>query len=524
MMKYRSPTSLMNSKRTISRISITTDRPSTPRAFILRGWMVMLAIAALIAALVWMLREQTPASENLMVYCAAGIRLPVEEIAAAYKKEVGGEVQFQYEGSQTLLTKLRVAKIGDLFIAADESYTQSAKEMGLLAETIPLAVQHPVIAVKKGNPKNIRTIEDLLRTDVALADPKMASIGRTVKVLLEKTGQWQRLEKHTKVFKGTVNDVANDVIIGAVDAGIVWDATARQYPDLEMVAVPMFERARETVTIGLLTSSKKSPSALRFARFLAARDRGQPIFRKFGFETVEGDTWAVTPELKFFSGTVNRPAIEETIQQFEQREGVKVARVFNGCGALLTSIRATGAPDAYLTCDVSFATPLADLMEGDPRIVSETGLVILVAKGNPKGIRTLADLAAPGLKVGLANAEFSTLGELTRRLLADAGIAEQVKKNIMSHVPTGDLLVNQMRVGTLDAVIVYEANAVPAKECDTVPLKAVAAVQTFSVGKTSSNKQLAARLLDAIESQESRKRYEAAGFRWRPAPSTMTSH
>ncbi len=30
-----------------------------------------------------------------------------------------------------------------------------------------------------------------------------------------------------------------------------------------------------------------------------------------------------------------RPAIEETIQAFEQREGVRVIRIYNGCGILV---------------------------------------------------------------------------------------------------------------------------------------------------------------------------------------------
>ena len=31
-----------------------------------------------------------------------------------------------------------------------------------------------------------------------------------------------------------------------------------------------------------------------------------------------------------------RPAIEETVTEFEKREGVRVSRVYNGCGILAT--------------------------------------------------------------------------------------------------------------------------------------------------------------------------------------------
>src|SRR5687768_9547502 len=89
--------------------------------------------------------------------------------------------------------------------------------------------------------------------------------------------------------------------------------------------------------------------------------------------------------------------------------------------------------------------------------------------------------------------------------------------------PTADMLVNQLRTGSLDAVIVYEASARAARsDCTEVPIPQAEAlaVQTFSIGKESQYKQLAGRLLDALRSQESRERYEAAGFTWpahRPA-------
>ena len=35
-----------------------------------------------------------------------------------------------------------------------------------------------------------------------------------------------------------------------------------------------------------------------------------------------------------------RPAIEETIKDFEQREGAQVTTIYNGCGILVAQIKA----------------------------------------------------------------------------------------------------------------------------------------------------------------------------------------
>ena len=173
-----------------------------------------------------------------------------------------------------------------------------------------------------------------------------------------------RVEEHAKVFKPTVGDVANDVKIGSVDAGIVWDATARQYPELEAVHLPLFDTAEETITVGVLNVSQQPREALRLARYLGARDRGLKHFARLGYEPVDGDPWAETPEIVLYSGAVNRVAVEDTIRQFEEREGARVTRVYNGCGILVGQMKAGGRPDAYLTCDRSFVPPVAELFVG----------------------------------------------------------------------------------------------------------------------------------------------------------------
>ncbi len=277
-----------------------------------RQWLAVvgsLAVAAgLVAVLLWQSRTSPRAAAGgqkpLLVFCAAGVKPPVEAVAREYELAFGVRVQLQYGGSGTLLSNLRVARTGDLFLAADESYVKAARGFGLLAEAIGLARQRPVIAVARGNPKHIRTLEDLLRADVrvAMANPDAASIGRTVRALLQPAGQWAALEKRVTVFKPTVNDVANDVKLGSVDVGIVWDATAGQYPELEIVTVPSFDPGEETITIGVLKSSTQPAAALRFARYLGAPDKGLKQFRRFSYRPVDGDQWAESPGLSCSAG------------------------------------------------------------------------------------------------------------------------------------------------------------------------------------------------------------------------------
>ncbi|HIO50029.1 TPA: molybdate ABC transporter substrate-binding protein [Candidatus Poribacteria bacterium] len=488
-----------------------------PRFFLLAS---IIVFAVLILLLTWNPSENSSSSVEspILLYCAAGIKPPVAEVAKNYETEYGYKVDIQYGGSGTLLNNLKVASTGDLYIAADESYIEIARQQNLVEETIPLAVMTPVIAVPKGNPKGIHSIQNLTDDNlkIALGNPDAASIGKVSKKLLIKSGDWPAIKEQVTVFYPTVPEIANSIKLGAIDAGIVWDTTVNQYPELDLVRVPELELGPQKTTIGVLKTARNPATALRFARYLAARDRGLIQFNNYGYIPVSGDVWMEKPEILFFSGGVNRLAIEQTIQQFEKREGIEITRVYNGCGILVAQIRTGAKPDAYFACDVSFMTQVQSQFDNSTNI-SETDIVILTKKNNPKQILNLSDLAQAELRLGVANADQSALGDLTRKMLQSEGVYDNIMKNVRVETPTADLLVNQLLVGPLDAVIVYEANCANVLddlELIRLNLSSAKAVQPIAIGRKSDHKYLISRLLEAIKSPQSKTTFESIGFRW----------
>ena len=486
---------------------------------------LLLTIAALLAALALLQRRGTttagPTATALTVYCAAGLKQPVEAIAAKYRAEFGVEVQLQYGPTGALISNLRVAKRGDLFIAADDGSIADARKFELVREVLPLVRQHPVIAVRAGNPKNIRALADLLRDDVklALTNPDAASISRVSKAALGDT--WAKLAARATVMKPTVTEIAADLSLGAVDAAILWDATVPQFKGLIAVEVPELKDRVENASAAVLAFCPQPAAALKFARYLAAPEQGGAVFQSHGFQLAGGDKWAEKPELILYSGGVNRLAIEKLLKQFADREGVNVTTVFNGCGVLCATMKTMDSatsprfPDAYYACDLCFVPPVAAQFP-EAFLLTETEIGIVVRKGNPKNVKTLADLAQPGLKLGLCNAEQSTLGFMTRGMLKQTGLLDSVRKNVVVEVPTADFLINQMRAGGLEAAVVYRVNAAPqAEHLEFFPIKheGAKAIQPFAVRERSPNRQLARRLLDLLKAN--RGEFEAAGFQWR---------
>jgi ABC-type molybdate transport system substrate-binding protein len=196
-----------------------------------------------------------------------------------------------------------------------------------------------------------------------------------------------------------------------------------------------------------------------------------------------------------------------------------VTRIYNGCGILVGQMKTsrTAGPDAYFACDQSFLDLVKDRF-GPATTVSGNQLVILVHKGNPHGIRRLADLAKPGLRVGVGHEKQCAMGVLTQQTLREDRSRDPVMKNVKVQSPTGDLLVNQMLAGTLDAVIAYISNAAGhADRLEAVPIDIPCAFadQPFAVARDSEHKNLAGRLLDAILSRQSRERFAEYGFTWK---------
>jgi molybdate transport system substrate-binding protein len=509
-------------------------------------WLLLLAAitgVVLLSTLLLMSKPETAVdAQSLTFYCAAGLRMPVEEIAAQFEKEYGITIQTDFQGSNTLLNQLTVNKLStpDLYLAADDFYTDKAVADGLAAETMKIAYQRPVIAVPKGNPKNIASIDDLLRDDVfvVMANPDQAAVGKATLTALSQVNRpegnlWQQLEAHVTrhgVFKPTVNEVATDIAHGSVDAGIVWNSTVAMpnyADDLEAIEVAEFASANDLISVAVLTSSRKPTAALKFARYLTARDKGLPIFAKYGTDPVEGDLWAERPQVTFYCGAVNRRAVEQAVAEFEKREDVEVNTVFDGCGILTGRMKtiadqstAAGFPDIYMACDVYYLDNVRPWFQNAVN-VSDAEIVLAVPAGSTQ-VTKLADLIEPGVRVAIGQADQCTIGALTRRLLEHENLYEPLRKKqrqegeVVVEKPSSAMLVPDVLTGHVDVAVAYLTDIGPnADQLDVIRIDSPLnqAIQPLSIARSSQYKHLTGRLYQRIA--RSREAFEAAGFHYR---------
>jgi molybdate transport system substrate-binding protein len=78
---------------------------------------------------------------------------------------------------------------------------------------------------------------------------------------------------------------------------------------------------------------------------------------------------------------------------------------------------------------------------------------ILVQKGNPKNIKSLADLARPGIDVGIGNPEAVCVGLYAYEILEYNKMLETVRPNIVTNAESCDKTATLVAIKAVDAVI-----------------------------------------------------------------------
>lgn len=230
------------------------------------------------------------AKPRLLLYCGAGIRTAAAEIVEAFENRHNVVIQTDYAGSNILLSRIKLSGKGDLYMPGETEYVKQAAAEGLVASSRDACYFVPVILVRKGNPKKIQRVGDLLRDRmrVGFGDPDACAIGKVTDEILRLNGispADPRLEENVVFRSLTVNELGVHIKAGKIDATIVWDAIASQYPNEgDIVPIPKERNVVSTVPIAVLRSSRYPNEAAAFQEFVVS-EQSRAIFKKHHYTT-----------------------------------------------------------------------------------------------------------------------------------------------------------------------------------------------------------------------------------------------
>lgn len=230
-------------------------------------------------------------SPPLLVFAGAASKPATDEAARLFRHKTGQEVRVTYGGSGFVLSQMKLARKGDVYFPGSSDFMEKAKrEKMVLPETErTLAYLVPAINVQKGNPRQIHSLQDLLRPGIrlAIADPQTVCVGTYAVEVIEKNlgpADRERLRRSLANTVESCEKAANVISLKTVDAVIGWEVFEKWDPQ-RIQTVPL--RPPQVPRIGYLPAavsvySRNRGAAEEFVSFLLSPG-GKEVFRRHGY-------------------------------------------------------------------------------------------------------------------------------------------------------------------------------------------------------------------------------------------------
>ena len=168
-----------------------------------------------------------------------------------------------------------------------------------------------------------------------------------------------------------------------------------------------------------------------------------------------------------FAAASLQPAFDKIASRLNPSRQIQVTYNYAGTQTLTAQLTQGAQADVFASADTAHMTTLqiAGLIAGTPKLFAHNRLEIAVAKGNPKNIHGLADLAHNGIVVVLADSSVPA-GKYAQQALAKAGVT--VKPASLELQVTA--VLSKVALGEADAGIVYVSDIVTSGKVDGVAI------------------------------------------------------
>ncbi len=226
--------------------------------------------------------------------------------------------------------------------------------------------------------------------------------------------------------------------------------------------------------------------------------------------------------LLLYCGAGLRPAVTEVVEAYRRATGTVVTCDYGGGGMILSRLRLSRRGDLFMPGDVWYV----ELAEKEGLIASKTMVcyfvpVILVPRGNPAKVTGLADLARPGVRVGLGDPKSCQVGRLVLKMFEKNGIdPEAVRRNTVYTSATVNELGVQIKAGRLDATIVWDAVAALYPEAGEVvpipPEQNIISRVAVALLKASERPEEARRFIEFLVGEQGQAIFRKHHYRTEP--------
>lgn len=221
------------------------------------------------------------ATGPLTVFAAASLTESFDDLGTALKATAPDlALTYSYASSGTLVSQIRQGARADVVATADTDTMKKLTDAGLVEPPVTFASNRLEIIVARGNPKGVRTLSDLARSDlkVVLGDDSVP-VGRYAAQVLRSAGVTVRPVSEEVDVKSAVARVTG----GEADASVVYltDVEAAGAKG-EGVPIPDAQNVVAEYPIAILTATRNRAGAVAFVDSVV-RGAGAGALRRRGF-------------------------------------------------------------------------------------------------------------------------------------------------------------------------------------------------------------------------------------------------
>lgn len=216
----------------------------------------------------------------IQVYAGAGTSKPVKLLVEEFERESDINVTLTLANVGQILSQINTSKMGDVFICAS---TEDLKSIESSITQVDKLAKHEIsFAVAKGNPKNIKSLEDLKRDDVKTILGNSSTIaGKTANAMLKKAGI---LDDVNVIARQTTAILIYTALErGECDAIITW--TNNLGDNCEIVDKNATDKYTKAISSAALSFTENPEAQQEFLEFLKS-ETASKIWEDAGYERI----------------------------------------------------------------------------------------------------------------------------------------------------------------------------------------------------------------------------------------------
>ncbi len=248
--------------------------------------------------------------------------------------------------------------------------------------------------------------------------------------------------------------------------------------------------------------------------YLLATGKTSRANKSEGVRRVEPDHHSIT----VFCAASNQAVMEAIVADYRHEFVSEVFVNYGPSQGLLSQIEVSRTGDLFLPADDLYLATARD-----KGLVSETfpigsmRAVVVVQRGNPKGIHQFADLLRDDVRFVQANPEAAAIGKITQNALERLGLWEAADAATTAYRGNVTEAAADVAIGSADAAIIYDCVLHNYVDLDFVELPELETAESkFGIGLISNSQhETAAKRFVAFVTSPERGlvRYREYGFR-----------